>query len=129
MTAGIPQKMNTHCQPTKPEERRVAVVADCHDPFRNRRADNRRQGRADEEPGERLGSIAGRKPMGQVDDHAGIKPGFGQPEQESHGEKLQDKRAAGSIESRDDLLVPFRASQPQIGTGQRLEQSGQASAP
>src|SRR6516225_10187933 len=56
-------------------------------------------GCGDEEPGESSCTIARRKPVSQVDDHTGEKPGLCEAEEEPHGVELErcfdERRRAG----------------------------------
>src|SRR5208337_3670734 len=69
--------------------RRIVAHADGHDCPADRWADDLRDRRSDEEPGQRPGTIATGKPMGQVDNHSRVEPALYQTQQEPRPPELE----------------------------------------
>ena len=74
------------------QDGRIVSLADGHEPFGNGRADDLGDWGTDEKPGQHPRSIAARKPVRQINDHARIKTSLGQPQQEIARPRTEKRR-------------------------------------
>ena len=103
--------------------RRIVAHANGHDCPADRWADDLRDRRSDEEPGQRPGTIATGKPMGQVDNHSRVEPGLGQTQQEPRPPELEHIDGTRTTELADQ---PPRlpAQPPEVCPRQRIKHGG-----
>ena len=76
---GRPSAMNMICQPLRPNR-----PSQAHQAGRDRRADRHRDRQADQEARDDAGMVAGREPVGEIEDQAGKEAGLAHAEQEAH---------------------------------------------